>query len=341
MHNPRQWTLRTFQEWLRWPSENYSRRVLLLFVFTILAGGCGGGTSTAPVVTPPPPAGPVSLSGNVLTVDSANLTVTFTGAAVTSLTNKATGESYIAQPGSSWFVVNMLNPDSQTLAAGNWTLGTDPSTNQTVGMITYTGSSQSASLTVGVDPNTNEIFVRASAQSTNPGLLSVFWGIFGFDFSSSRLVIPGQAGIYYARNTQPAAVGLDYPTHWEAGMVIYEAPKGSLLIYANDGAVPKFKGIRASRVNGNLDFGFEMFAVAPWQNAVSTPVFEWRMKGFSGNWKVPAAYYKSWWANVGLQSAVAAPQWTKQIRAVVTVAFLDIPTLQALPSQVVPASTLL
>jgi hypothetical protein len=38
---------------------------------------------------------------------------------------------------------------------------------------------------------------------------------------------------------------------------------------------------------------------------------------------------------------VAAPQWTKQIRAVVTVAFLDIPTLQALPSQVVPASTLL
>jgi hypothetical protein len=190
------------------------------------------------------------LAGNVLTIETENLHAAFTAAALTSLVNKATGESYIVQSGPSWFSVNMLDPIDQAMTAGTWKLTTDPASNQPVGQITYSDATRTGTLSVGIDSKTDEMFVRASGASTNPGVLNVFWGIFGFDFSSSQLVIPGQAGIYYSRGSSPDAVGLDYPTHWEAGMAVFEAPKGSLLIYANDGATHKFKGIRWSPWDG-------------------------------------------------------------------------------------------
>jgi hypothetical protein len=319
------------------------RLVLLSVVISAAAVGCGiaGGQGSTVTTAPPNNPGPVSLAGNVLTVETGNLRAVFTAAALTSLVNKTTGESYIAQSGPSWFSVNMLDPIDQALTAGTWNLATDPATNQPVGQITYSDATRTGTLSVGIDPTTDEMFVRVSGTSTNPGVLSVFWGMFGFDFSAARLVIPGQAGIYYSRVSSPDAVGLDYPTHWEAGMAIYEAPKGSLLLYANDAASPNFKGIRASRLSGNLDFGFEMFAVAPWQSATNTPVFEWRMKGFAGDWKVPASYYKTWRAQTGPQSAVAAPAWTNNIYGVITIPFLDIPSLDALATKVIPSSTLL
>ena len=323
------------------PPRNF-KLVTLLFAFSVLASGCGitGGQGTT-VNTPPPNPGPVSLAGNVLTIDTGNIHAEFTAAALTALVNKATGESYIAQPGPSWFSVNMLDPINIALTAGTWKLTTDPASNQTTGQITYTDATRTGTLTVGIDPTTDEMFVRASGSSTNPGVLSVSWGMFGFDFSAARLVVPGQAGIYYSRTSSPDALGLDYPTHWESGMTIYEAPKGSLLLYANDGTAPKFKGIRASRTSGNLDFGFEMFAVAPWKSASNTPIFEWRMKAFAGDWKVPAAYYKAWWAKTGPQSTVAPPAWTNNIYGVVTIPFLDLPSLNALATQVIPSQTLL
>jgi hypothetical protein len=317
--------------------------VIVLIATSVLVSGCGITGGQTPTVTAGPPTnpGPVSLAGNVLTVETGNLHAVFTSAALTSLVNKVTSESYIAQPGANWFTVNMLDPTDQALTAGTWQLTTNPASNQPMGQITFTDGTRTATLTVGIDPATDEMFVRTSGSSTSTGILSVFWGMLGFDFSSSRLVIPGQAGIYYSQTSSPDAVGLDYPTHWESGMAIYEASQGSLLIYANDGATPKFKGIRASRLSGNLDFGFEMFAVAPWENATSTPTFEWRMKGFAGDWKVPAAYYKNWWAQTGPQSSVSAPAWTKNIYGVVTIPSLDLPSLEALATEVIPSSTLL
>ena len=320
------------------------RRTLMLILCSISAvmgRGCQQTPVTIAVPPPVPLSAPLSLTANVLTVDTGNLTMIFNGASVSSIVNKATGESYIAQPGPVWFSVNMLNPVQESLTAGSWALTKDPASNQNLAQISYSDSGQTAALTVGIDPRTDEIFLRTSGQSTTPGVLSVFWGMLGFDFRASRLVIPGQAGIFYASNTSPDSVGLDYPTHWESGMVVYEAPKGSLLIYANDAATPQFKGLRASRLSGNLDFGFEMYAVAPWINAVSTPVFEWRMKGFAGDWKVPAAYYKTWWSTVAPHTSAAAPAWTQRIRGVITMTSLDLPTLEAIATQVVPGNTLL
>src|ERR1700722_8547904 len=110
---------------------------ILLIITSVLAYGCAvtGGQTPAATAAPPANSGPVSLSGNVLTVDTGNLHAIFTAAALTSLVNKATGENYIAQAGPSWFSVNMLDPIDQALTAGTWKLTTDPASNQTTGQI--------------------------------------------------------------------------------------------------------------------------------------------------------------------------------------------------------------
>src|SRR5690349_14974253 len=103
-------------------STNRLRFRLLCSVFVLATSGIGCGTSTPPNAPPPPAAsqGPLSLQNNVLTADTDNLSVSFHGAALASVMNKLTGESYIAQPGASWFSVNMLDPLAQPLTAGTW-----------------------------------------------------------------------------------------------------------------------------------------------------------------------------------------------------------------------------
>ena len=283
----------------------------------------------------------VSLKGNVLTVQSADLAATFKAAALVSLQNLLTGEQYIAQPGSSWFSLNMLDPIDRAMTAGQWQIVNDPATGATMGTISYQDATRQATLKVGVDPASGELLLRVGGQSSLPGVQSVFWGMFGLDFDhDAKLIVPGQAGEYFSRNSVTNALGLDYPTHWESQFVVYQAPQGSLLFYAHD-TTPQFKRVEASHESGNLDLGFEMFAVAPWPDATSTPQFEWRLKGFAGDWKAPASYYKNWWSQAGPQNAVAPPDWVKDIRATVDIMYLDQPALQALAQVLDPSKTLL
>ncbi len=278
-------------------------------------------------------------SAGRLTVETSSLRVKFDSGAVTSFFNKTTAEEYIVQAGPPWMIVSMMDsPGSGGLTAGAWRLAADP-LGGAGARIAFSDGVRTAELQIGIDPASDEMIVRIVAHSNQAGVQSAQWGIFGFDLDKGKLIIPGQAGIVYDRDTQLEVVGLDYPTHWESQFVVYESQKGSLLGYARE-STPAFKRLNASRLNGNLDFGFEIFAVAPWEAATTVPELELRWKAFASDWHQPAAYYKERWrAREATPPATAA--WTKDIGAVVTILFLDAQVLDELASRLDATRTLL
>ena len=288
--------------------------------------------------------GQVSLktATNELTLETDSTKAVLRGAAIVSFLNKHTGQNYVVQPGGDWVSLNLSEPVERPMMPGKWELLTTESGTQE-GQIQFQDETRTVVLKAGVDAGSGEIYIRAAGTAAHEGVQSLFWGMFGFDLANARMVVPGQAGTYYGQDTVPETYGLDYPVHWESQFIVYEHKQGSVLIYAHD-TKPYFKRLHASRVNGTLDFGFEVFAVAPWDKAVDTPELEWRFKSFSGNWKEPAAYYKQWWSQNGLQpkpALPARPEWTKDVNIVVTVQYLDIPTLEYMAKMIHASKTML
>lgn len=290
-----------------------------------------------------------------LTAETTTLRVRFNTSAVASIVNKVTGEEYVRQAGPSWLSLYMRDSlETKAMTHGPWTLQSDPAGGPGA-RIQLTASGQTIEFLVGIHPETDELILRIRGESATPGVQSVQWGIFGLDLSESRLLIPGQAGTYYDRNTTPELVGLDYPTHWESQFFVYESQRSHLLVYSPE-AAPNFKRLNASRFNGNLDVGIEMFAVAPWDKATRIPELELRWKGFGSDWREAVGYYKSWWSKVGPRPSNLAGQarfdgdktrsaddlsWVKDVRVVVTVRYLDSAILAPLAERVDAKRTLL
>ena len=304
----------------------------------LLASCGGGGSSTPPPATNPPPpttTAAVTLNGNELTVASRTLRAKFTQAALTSLVNLTTNENYIAAPGPNFISATMLNPDNQDLVPGAWSV--DPS--GTSASIEFHDTVRRVKMTVGVADD--DMFLRFEGSSTTPGLVSISWGIFGLNLSPGRLVIPAQGGTYFDATSTPTFQGLDYPVHWENQMVVYQGGAGSVLMYARD-PVPVYKRLHASRQTGKLDMAFEIFATAPWDSASNVASIEWRMRGYSGDWRAPADTYKSYLTSIRpFSNADGDRAWIKDVRGVVIFHTLDYSLLDKLALEVVPNKTVL
>lgn len=283
----------------------------------------------------------VTLKDSLLTATSSSMSVTFEGLNVKTLQNAVTGETYIAQAGPGWMDLNLQSETGEVLESGSWQIQYDELSASYCGVISAKDSVRTVTLTVGVTADNGEVFFRVSARSSRPGVRSVLWGIQGFSPAKSRFVIPGQAGIEFDSESVPARLALEYPTHWEAQFAVYEAERGSLLVYAHDSR-PYFKRLQANHDLGSLSLGLEVFAQAPWPEAVDVPVVEWRMKAFDGHWRQDVDYYRQWSDGVWAKRAPsAARDWAKQVRGVVVVVDPRIDYLDLLATKLDPAKTLL
>jgi hypothetical protein len=278
--------------------------------------------------------------GRTLRVTSATSAAVFKDAALISLKNLETNEEFVRQPGSVWFEVNMKEPPGEDLKvqSGGWRTGGDPQGRESA-QIEYRDETRVALMVVGLDAD-GEIFLRFQSRSAVPGLRSMFWGIMGVDLTPGRLVIPAQAGTYYDLHSVPSLLGLDYPVHWEAQMVAFEHDKAGFFFYCRDG-VPHYKRLLGSRETGTLDFGFEMFAVAPWNASTTTPELEWRLDTFRGDWRTPADRYRKW-ADTAFrrETADGGRAWVREIRAVITVQNLTPVIVDLLAQRLIPQKTL-
>ncbi len=283
----------------------------------------------------------VEIQNGIFKASTAEMTITFQGLNVASLTNLLTQERLITSPGQGWLQLNMQGTASTPLQTGSWQIVNDPQTGTQVGTISASDGVHTVTVLVGEDQATQEIFVRVQGTSTQQGVQSVIWGIQGFDPALGKLVLPAEAGITFDASAQPSVVVEQYPTHWEAQFAIYEAAAGSFMVYAPE-SNPHFKRLWASRQFGTLDLGLEVFARAPYSSATAVPLVEWRLKSFAGNWKPAADYYRNWSSSQWpVRSFDSRREWTKQIRGVVTIINPDPSYLNPLAARLDPTKTLL
>ncbi|MBC7926072.1 MAG: hypothetical protein H7039_10495, partial [Bryobacteraceae bacterium] len=278
-------------------------------------------------------------NGNLFVLTD-EIDMSFEGFNVRSLRNTLTGEIYVSKPGPGWMDLSLQDPTSEFLRPGTWQLNTDPDTGLPAASIVATDSVRKVTLTVGVASGGKEVFFRLEASANRTGVRGLLWGMQGFD-PAGRFVLPGQAGIYFDSRSPRSRLALEYPTHWEAQFAVYEAAKGSLLVYAQD-PKPVFKRVQTSRELGTLDIGLEVFATAPWPAASNIPVIEWRLKAVAGNWRKAADEYRRWSDNVWAQRVITPGlEWVRTIQSVIVVVDAQDNYLTLLAEKLNPKKTLL
>ena len=317
------------------------RRALIagiLLICSLSITGCvGTAANTAATVTTTTAAtvAPLTISGNQLQIATSTLLATFKQAALISLQNRMTNETYIATPGPNWVDLPLLQNNGQTLTAGNWSMNPDGAS----ASIQFTDSQRTLTMTAGVVDD--DLFLRFAGSSTAPGVVGASWGISGLNLNPGRLIIPALGGTYFDATSTPDVEGFDYPVEWENQMVIYQGKAGNVLIYARDPG-PSYKRLLVSRPTGTLDLSLEMFAPGPWPSSLTVSPIEWRMHGFSGSWTQAADSYKSYMSSLRpFTSTNSAQSWVKAVRAVEIFETLDPTLLDALAAEVVPNQTVL
>src|SRR5258708_907810 len=109
-----------------------------------------------------------SAQGTNLTVTSDKLQVSFAGADVVGISNQLTGESYLRNPPPNMQLdLTLTQPPSQPLAAsGTWTVDDSGAS----ASLTFTDSNRTVSITVSVDPATQEVVVNLGGKADQGGV---------------------------------------------------------------------------------------------------------------------------------------------------------------------------
>jgi hypothetical protein len=282
-------------------------------------------------------------SGKSLTVTTTNSVATLVGADLVGFQNLLTNELYLKKPSAGELAaVNTIANTGQSLQTSNWTVGSEAGTGIPLASITVSDSIRTLTLTVKIDPSTQETVIKLASSISTAGLRDASWSIAGMDLAGGRLIIPGNSGVVFDKAHSPLGQSLEYPSHsWNAQMGVYEGAHGSFLFYSTDTQM-RFKQLRSStRGSSTVDLAIVTEAVAPFTTATSVPAVEWRLKAFSGDWRTAAQVYRDWLAVNRPPVSNSAHPWVADIHAVVEFQKLDETLLAPLAQIVVPSQTLL
>jgi hypothetical protein len=266
--------------------------------------------------------GDVQIEGDRLTVTTQHLIAVFRGPDLIRLTNRLTGEQYVhaAPPYRSMIDMKLIEPTGKPLRWTEWRQGNVAGgANPQAAMTSLNDLTRTIWMSVNAEPETQDIVIVLWGDSHVDGVMGLMWGLHGLDLTSGRLILPAQGGRYADRDTMPSSLTLDYPTQWEAQMVIWEGHGGGFVVYTRDDQC-LFKKLHMTRRADYADLGFETEAVAPWTKANDVPQMEWRLNAFRGDWRVPASGYRNLMRF--LRPPVAAKggrEWVKNIRTVTTI----------------------
>jgi hypothetical protein len=281
-------------------------------------------------------------TGKTLTVTTTNAVATFNGPDLVGFANSLTSEMYLKKPSNGDLVqVDAITSTGQGLQTSNWTIGTESGTGSPLATIMAQDSIRTITMTVKIDPASQEIVLHSSASVTSGGVRGASWSIAGLDLADGRWIVPANSGAVFNATNLGVNAYIEYPTSWQAQMAVYEAAAGSLLLYSTDSQY-LFKRLRqTTRGDSTLDVTVYTEASAPWPSATTVPTVEWRMKAFAGGWRTAAAPYREWMLGNRPPVSNAAHPWVSTIRSVVAVGALDSTILAPLAAQLNPAQTLL
>jgi hypothetical protein len=281
-------------------------------------------------------------NGTSLTVTTSNAVATFSGLDLIGFVNSLTNERYLKKPSRGHLAnVNAISTTGEAQQLSNWTMGTDPGTGLPLATITSRDSLRLQTLTVKIDPASQEIVLRSSASVTSPGVRGASWSIAGLDLDIGRWIIPAHSGVVFDRDHPGVNAFIKYPFPWQAQMAVYEAPRGSFLLYSTD-TQHAFKQLRqSSRGDYSIDIAVYTEAAGPFASAATVPAVEWRLKAFPGDWRTAAQTFRDWMLANHSPVSNAAHPWVSNIQTVVMTGGQDTSVLAPLAAAVNPSRTLL
>src|SRR4051812_1266411 len=177
-----------------------------------------------------PASAQIVANGTTLTVTTTNAVATFKGADLVGFTNVLTGENYLKKPSNGELAFVDTIPFINTgLSLPPWTVGAGGAQ-----LVRTDGTRTTFTMTVSIDPASQEIVIRSSAAVTTPGVRAAWWSVAGLDLDGGRWILPAHTGMVFDSTHPGVGVSVDYPFPWSAQMAVYEAALGSFVLYSTD-----------------------------------------------------------------------------------------------------------
>jgi uncharacterized protein (TIGR03437 family) len=290
------------------------------------------------------PAATFAPQGNSLTVTTANLQVTFSGADITAVTNLLTGESYLRNPSSvPQLDMALVQPPSTALApVDSWTLNSAGTT----ATLTFTDSNRTVTLAVTVDSTRQEIVLNFDGQAKQGGVEWLAWGLTGFDLTAGQFILPARGGLAINATSLTAASTYTFNHDaWEVPFLLFQGERGGIDVYSTDTKFLCKDLIVSANFQQTANAVMRTEAAGPWKSATEAGPIEFRLIAYTGDWQSGARIYRDWRnATLPALPLSGSRAWAGNIRTVIE--YDDQPpyqtsTLDALAAVVNPAQTLL
>ena len=197
-------------------------------------------------------------------------------------------------------------------------------------------------ITVSADPENGDLLIEPSAFSSRPGVRSCRWLVKGIQ-PGLKLVAPLYQGVSLELEDPLIANSTwNWPVAWEAGFAILQGRSGGFWIHARDHRY-RYKRLQAGVKDDPRVLGFDTDAYGPIDDNLASGGLAWRVNVFEGDWKVPAAQYRSWlWDAYGLRREEGQrPEWIHGLRMAVSWCPGDVEILEAIARRSDPRKVLL
>ncbi|MGD0498057.1 MAG: DUF6259 domain-containing protein [Bryobacteraceae bacterium] len=197
-------------------------------------------------------------------------------------------------------------------------------------------------MTVSVDPESGDLLIEPSAFSSRPGVRSCRWQMKGLQ-PGLKLVAPFYQGVSLELEDPLIANSTwDWPVDWSAGFAILQGRPGGCWVYARDNEY-RYKRLQIGLKDDARALGFHTEAYGPIDNNLASGGLVWRINVFDGDWKVPAAQYRSWlWEAFGLsREERRREEWTHGLEMAISWCPGDIGILEAIAGRADPRKVLI
>jgi len=197
-----------------------------------------------------------------------------------------------------------------------------------------------AECTFAVDDATGDLTIAERAVSPRPGVWGVGWWIETIPLDYA-IVVPGRSGLRLTADTPGREHTFDYPTGWEAQLVIVEGRNRGFYVWADD-VKGRFKRLVVERNDDGWRLGLITINFAPFDDLTECDSVAWRANVYRGDWRVPARRYRDWAEAHFRPTPIAEhePSWVKDMRTLVIMG-MDVPVVEALAERLDPEQTVL
>ncbi|MGE5569799.1 MAG: DUF6259 domain-containing protein [Rhodospirillales bacterium] len=197
-------------------------------------------------------------------------------------------------------------------------------------------------ITVSADPDNGDLLIEPSAFSSRPGVRACRWLVKGIR-PGLRLVAPFYQGVSLELEDRLIAnTTWNWPVAWEAGFAILQGRSSGCWVHTRDTRF-RYKRLQVGLNDEARGLGFDTDAYGPIDNNLAAGGLAWRVNVFDGDWRVPAAQYRSWlWDAYGLsREERRRKEWIHGLEMAISWCPGDIALLEAIAARANPQKVLL